>query len=102
MNFGDKILVVLNKMVVPEYDHIDHVMYKVYGTSKKFYEIIFVVKEEKYGGMSVDLKKEISFKAQDLVPMVGLERHEDYAVYFGNGKRKYLNGAMRDYNVMCG
>ena len=92
MNFGDKILVVLNKMVVPEYDHIDSVMYKVFGlvSKKRYYEIIFVIKEG-YSDMSVDMKKEISFKAQDLIPMVGLEKHEDYGVYFKINNRKVVS-----------
>ena len=34
MNFGEMIEIVLNKMVVPEYDHIDRVVYKVYGIIK--------------------------------------------------------------------
>ena len=102
MNFGDKIVRVLDKMVVPEYDRIDHVMYKEYGTYNKFYEIIYVIKEENYGGMSNPMKLEIILKTQSIVPMVALKDHEDYAVYFGNGKRKYIyGGGLRDHNVKC-
>ena len=92
MNFGEMIVIVLNKMVVPEYDHIDRVMFKQFGLvgTKRFYEIIFVIKEG-YSDMSVDMKKEISFKAQDLIPMVGLEKHEDYGVFFKINNRKVVS-----------
>ena len=93
MNFGEMIEIVLNKMVVPEYDHIDRVVYKVYGiiSEERFYEIIYVIKEGKYESVSDVMKLEIILKTQNIVPMVGLQAHEDYCVYFSNGKKKHFH-----------
>ena len=93
MNFGEMIVIVLNKMVVPEYDHIDRVMFKQFGLvgTKRFYEIIYVVKDGSYGTVDFNMMTEIIIKTERLVPMVGLNKHEDYCVYFSNGKKKHFH-----------
>ena len=88
MNFGEQIVSVLNKMVVPEYDPIDYVIYKVYGDygDKRFYEIMYVIKESNFDNMDVVMKLDLVLKTQSIVPFVGISAHEDYAIYFRNGK----------------
>jgi hypothetical protein len=91
MNFGEKIKIVLNKMVVPNYDAIDRVEFSKYGSigKSRYYEIIYWVKEGCYSDLDIIIGTEIIEKTQRIVPMVGLEPHEDYNVVFRINGKKY-------------
>ena len=89
MNFGEEIKVVLNKMVVPKYDPLDRVEFKKYGDvgKKRFYEIIYVIKEGKYNDVNSDMMIKVTHDTQSVVRMVGLQSYEDFSVYFSSGRR---------------
>jgi hypothetical protein len=91
MNFGEKIKIVLNKMVVPNYDSIDRVEYTKFGSISKnrYYEIIYWVKEGCYSDFDIIIGTEIIERTQRIVPMVGLQPHEDYNVVFRINGKKY-------------
>jgi hypothetical protein len=91
LNFGEKIKIVLNKMVVPYYDTIARVEYTKFGDIgvSRYYEIIYIVKEGRYKDLDINMGTEIIEKTQRIVPMVGLLPHEDYNVLFRIDGKKY-------------
>jgi len=102
MNFGEKIKIVLNKMVVPNYDAIDRVEFSKYGSigKSRYYEIIYWVKEGRYSDLDIIIGTEIIEKTQRIVPMVGLQPHEDYNVVFRiNGKKYNTLVGEQDYTI---
>jgi len=91
LNFGEKIKIVLNKMVVPDYDAIDRVEYTKFGDigESRYYEIIYIVKKGCYSDLDINIGTEIIEKTQRIVPMVGLLPHEGYNVLFRIDGKKY-------------
>ena len=91
MNFDEEIKVVLNKMVVPEYDSLDRVEFKKYGDvgKKRFYEIIYVIKKGRF--IKKDMMRTIILDTQSIVKMCGIKVYEDYSVQFSNGKKKFYH-----------
>ena len=89
MNFGEEIKVVLDKMVVPQYDLLDRVEYKKYGDvgEKRFYEIIYMIKEGRYDDVNSDMMIKVTHDTQSIVRMVGIQSYEDFCVYFSSGRR---------------
>ena len=88
MNFGDYIVRVAGRLIVPKYDVLDRAVYLKYGRvgEKRYYEIIYILKENE-PPLSNVTKLDIIMETARLVTMVGIEDHEDYSVYFSDKKR---------------
>ena len=90
MNFGEEMVIILNKMVVPKYAPIDCVVYKKFGNvgADRYYEIIYMIKKDRVDEVDRDMKTKIVLNTMSLVTMAGIEVREDYSVHFSTGKRK--------------
>jgi hypothetical protein len=90
MNFGEEMVVILNKLVVPKYAPIDSVVYKMFGDVgvDRYYEIIYIIKKDRVDEVDRDMKTKIVLNTMSMVDMVGIQGYEDYSVHFGIGKRK--------------
>ena len=89
MDFREQIDSVLNKLLIPQCSEFDYVFSKKYGEMgpKRFYEIVFVIKEGSYEWVDCVKKHEIHHKASALINMIGLGENDDYAIIF----RSYKN-----------
>ena len=90
MNFGEEMVIILNKMVVPKYAPIDCVVYKKFGNvgADRYYEIIYVINKDRVDEIDREIKVKIVHTTMNLVDMLGLPERSDYSVHFSTGKRK--------------
>lgn len=88
MNFGDYIVRVAGRLIVPKYDALERVVSLKYGRvgKSRYYEIIYILKKD-HSPISDSMKLDIILETQSLGVMVGIEDHEDYSVYFSDKKR---------------
>ena len=88
MDFREQIDSVLNKLLIPQCSDFDYVFSKRYGKigPKRFYEIIFVIKEGSYDWVDMVKRNEIHNKASGLIKMIGLGENDDYAIIFRSHK----------------
>jgi len=82
MKWIEQLKLILEKVVVPEYDFIDHVKIKGYGSnSYRFYEIHYMIKHGREGDADKWTIKEIMDETGNLVKLLGNENNIDYSVY---------------------
>jgi hypothetical protein len=82
MKWIEQLKLILEKVVVPEYDFIDHVKIKEYGSnSYRFYEIHYMIKRGREDGVDKWTIKEIMDETGNLVKLLGNENNIDYSVY---------------------
>ena len=88
MDFREQIDCVFNKVLIPKCSEFDYVFSKKYGDigPKRFYEIVFVIKESSYEWVDSVMMHEIHKKASGLIDMIGLGENDDYAIIFRSHK----------------
>jgi hypothetical protein len=82
MKWIEQLKLILEKVVVPEYDFIDHVKIKEYGSyDYRFYEIHYMIKRGREGDADKWIIREIMDETGNLVKLLGNEDNIDYSVY---------------------
>jgi hypothetical protein len=82
MKWIEQLKLILEKVVVPEYDFIDHVKIKEYGSyAYRFYEIHYMIKRGREGDADKWIIREIMDETGNLVKLLGNENNIDYSVY---------------------
>lgn len=84
MNFGEKMSMVLNKMVVPKYDFIDYVEYKYSPpyNAPSHYCIIFMSKDGTWANLSSDPMIEVVTLTKQIIGLVGLDDNMTCTIHF--------------------
>ncbi len=88
MEFGEKIDLIVNRLVLPDFQDIDFVVHKRHGIvdEKYFYEFMFVIKKGRYDNVDTQMMRDIMEATDTVIDVVGLPEGCDYSMFFKRGK----------------